>query len=386
MQCAAGQKVHRQPAKVDDVCISSVKRVKTVEGSPDQMMLCIICMKMKPRRTSGGEHVIPYAMGGSFTIRRVCLDCDNRLGNTADAGLINLSSIEQRRVELELAGHRGEPPHPLRSAMKTRLTSAADPMLRVKLRPGSQPGEIVGRTLPYVEFDVQRFPEGTLIQPARVYIDPTDVDKAEALAAQALRVAGISDDSAVKRMAREFADSLQHVEETHLFKQTIEVRVGGHEDGLLKIAYELAWYWLGDSWLDDPAAVAMRDKLNGRVPSGPIRGKIYDDANVGVVAMEGDPRVVHVGYVYPVDGQMVLFVRIFDLMTVGFAVTADASKYTVPEKNAIVMQNVERKYEETAFGPIEPGAVAWHHDPNRSGFNRLKRDRTKRASTEPPSK
>ena len=73
-------------------------------------MLCIICMAMKPKRTSGSEHVIPYALGGSFTIRRVCLDCDNRLGNIADAGLINLSTIERRRHELQLSGQRGAIP------------------------------------------------------------------------------------------------------------------------------------------------------------------------------------------------------------------------------------------------------------------------------------
>lgn len=334
----------------------------------DETMLCIICMTEKSRRKSGGEHVIPYSLGGSFTIDRVCVDCDNRLGNKVDAGLINLSSIEKRRAELELAGHRGTPPDPLRHALKMPLTSTADPMFRVRLQCGAEPGEVVAKMLPVVEFDVQRFPEGTLIQPSRVYIDPSDLNKAEALATRALRKAGITDEVAIEKMAREFAESLQTVEEMHTFAGQVEVRVGGHEDGLLKIAYELAWYWLGDAWLYDPAAVAMRDKLNGRVPSEPIRGKIYDDPDVAIIAREGDPRVVHVAYVYEHDGQLLTFVRIFDLITAGVAVSADASKYKVPNKNAIVMQNVQRQYEEVTFGPIEPGSVVWHHDPNTSRF------------------
>jgi hypothetical protein len=75
-------------------------------------MLCIICMTVKPRRTSGGEHVAQYAIGGSLTIDRVCIDCDNRLGSTADAGLVNLPVIEQRRAQLGLAGQSGNVPNP----------------------------------------------------------------------------------------------------------------------------------------------------------------------------------------------------------------------------------------------------------------------------------
>jgi hypothetical protein len=83
------------------------------EPSPTgpELMLCTICMTMKPVRKKGkGEHVFPLALGGSLIIDRVCLDCDNKSGAQIDAGLINLAAIHQRRVELELKGQSGKLP------------------------------------------------------------------------------------------------------------------------------------------------------------------------------------------------------------------------------------------------------------------------------------
>ena len=322
-------------------------------------MLCIVCMTVKQSRTSGGEHVVPYALGGSFTIDRVCLDCDNRLGNSADAGLVNLTTIERRRVELQLAGQSGVVPDPVRRTLKRKLVGVHDPKHRLVLREGLQPGEVVAKTLPHVEFAAQHFPEGMLIQATRVYIDPSDADKAEMLAKSALRKAGIKDEKAVEGIAREFAASLEPVEYLHEFKISVPVRVGGHQQGLLKIAYELAWYWLGDTWLDDPTAVAMRDSLNGRIPKTKLFGKLLDDPKAGVFAVDGDPRVVHFAYVAPFENRLVLFVHIFDLVAAGFVVASDAMKYEFPTMNAIVMQNLQRQYEETTFGPLAPGAVVW---------------------------
>lgn len=321
-------------------------------------MLCIICMTMKPRRTRGGEHVIPYALGGSFTIDRVCLDCDNRLGNVADAGLINISAIEQRRSELKLAGHNGVVPDPEAKLRKVPLVSQADPKHRIREVIDADTGETTMQTVSTVEFKVTRMDDGTLIEPGHIYIDPADRDKAEMLAASALKKARIRDEELVKRLSAEFAANLETVEGFAVFSKRVEIKTGGHQNGFLKIAYEFAWYWLGDSWLYSPDAIAMREMLAGKEPSTPIRGKIYDDPNLGVVAIGGDPRVVHVAYVYQFEGQLLVMMRIFDLFTVGFAVAAEAHQYHVPYLNAIVMQNVERRYELTHFG-VEPGAHVW---------------------------
>ena len=102
--------------EADATCSANLVQMASIEA--DGLMLCIVCITMKPPRSSKGEHVIPVALGGSLTIRRVCLTCDNRLGNTADAGLINLSSVEERRSELGLEGNRGGVPDPKRAELR----------------------------------------------------------------------------------------------------------------------------------------------------------------------------------------------------------------------------------------------------------------------------
>ena len=144
-----------------------------------------------------------------------------------------------------------------------------------------------------------------------------------------------------------------------------ETRVGGHEPGLLKIVYELAWYWLGDTWLRSDEATAMREIFAGQKPSTPLRGKVYNDGDAAIIALGGDTRLLHIAWLYRFENQLILFVRLFDLFTVGFVVAADASQYEFPERNAIIMQNVERQYEETQF-EMTSGQKVWEHNPSTS--------------------
>lgn len=322
-------------------------------------------MTMKPRRRSGGEHVIPYALGGSFTIARVCLECDNRLGNIADAGLVNLSTVEQRRHELELAGQSGAIPDPEGRAEKKPFVAKSNPKHRVRRELDPKTGEPVLRTMSYVEFDIQEVDGGILIQPAHVYVDVSDRDKAEMLAKSALRKAGLKDDALVEQVARDFAAGLREVQSSQVFERTVEARVGGHEPGLLKIVYELAWFWLGDEWLHSEEAIALRETLARRTPPTPVRGKIYKGGEVALLAIGGDPRVVHVAWLYRFENHLIVFVRLFDVLTVGFVISQDASQYCFPERNAIIMQNVQRQYEEVTFAG-EPGETVWEHDPGSS--------------------
>ena len=80
-------------------------------------MHCIICRQEKPERTGQGEHVIPLSLGGSWTIDRVCEDCDNKMGTRWDAGLAKLAVIEDRRLEFGLVGHSGRLPNPIRDGL-----------------------------------------------------------------------------------------------------------------------------------------------------------------------------------------------------------------------------------------------------------------------------
>jgi hypothetical protein len=333
------------------------------------LMLCIICMTMKPVREKGkGEHVFPLALGGSLIIERVCIDCDGRLGTKVDAGLINLAAIHQRRVELELKGQSGKLPEKDKHLIGKTIQDLDDPRHSVRWERDKNTGEAVPHINPYVEFLVDRQTDGLLIQPVAVYIDPSDIDKAPALARGALKRAGLTDEAQVERIATEFVATLESTVELKNYVMTVKVNPDVHRDALLKIAYELAWHWLGDPWLCDPVAILMREALNGNPQPG-IRGKIIDDADAAMETRGGDPRVLHVAWLMEFKGALTLWVRVFDVLAVAFVVSDSPTNYYFGERNAIVMHTLEGKYEETTFGAMEPGTVAWTHDPEQSGFN-----------------
>jgi hypothetical protein len=333
-----------------------------------ELMLCIVCMTMKRVRKKGkGEHVFPLSLGGSLIIDRVCIDCDNRLGTKVDAGLINLAAIHQRRVDLELKGQSGELPEKGKHLIGKTIRDVGDPRHSVRWK-RDKTGKAVPHTNPHVEFLVEKYDDGMLIQPGAVYIDPADMAKAPALARSALKRAGLNNEVEVERIATEFAASLESTIEQKNFVMTMQVNPNAHRDALLKIAYELAWYWLGDPWLCDPVAILMREALNGNPKPG-IRGKIIDDADAVMETRGGDPRVLHIAWVFEFGGALTLWVRVFDVLAAAFVVSDSPKNYHVGERNAIVMQTVEGRYEETKFDSMEPGSVAWLHDPKRSGFN-----------------
>jgi hypothetical protein len=334
---------------------------KLKNTAPDQI-LCIYCLQLKPRRVNG-DHVLPLAMGGSLLIDRVCTDCDNGHGTGADASFLKHAKIERRRADLQLAGHSGAIPDPDAAAYRQPLVSTTDPNVRVKMTK-TKDGRLIGKVLPYVEFEVKDIGGRKAVRPTAIILDPSDFDKFEKIALRALAKHGVIGDDALEAIGF-FAPTLTPTVATHEFTVTIEQRLGGHYDGILKMAYELAWHWLGDAWLNDPIAAAMRETLRGEQPSTPLRGKVYDDPDLIVMPVGGDPRVLHVAFIAEFNGQLAVMMRIFDVFAVGIVVSADAARYPVPAKNGVIMHTTQQKYEEIPFVP-EPGAVAWHHDPATS--------------------
>jgi hypothetical protein len=238
----------------------------------------------------------------------------------------------------------------------------------VRWERGKKTGEAVPHINPYVEFTVEQQSGGMLIQPAAVYIDPSDMDKAPVLARSALKRAGLNDETQIERIATEFAASLESTIEKKNYVMTVKVDPNVHRDALLKIAYELAWHWLGDAWLSDPVAILMREALNGDPQPG-IRGKIIDDADAVMETRGGDPRLLHVAWLMEFKGALTLWVRVFDVLAVAFVVSDMPNNYYFGGKNAIIMQTLANRHEEWHFGAMEPGNVVWSHDPKRSGFD-----------------
>lgn len=226
-----------------------------------------------------------------------------------------------RRNDHVLAGHRGVVPDPRASALSKPLVLDAETGHRIRLEPDEESGLHRARTLPVVEFEVLSAPNGAqLVHLKRFFVDEQDAAKVEMLVIGALKRAGVHDEADQKRIARALASSLQIVErENPSMEFSFETNLGGFKLGVLKIAYEIAWYWLGDPWLSDKRAVSMREALNGnQAPLTGLAGRIEEEPDKEWKFNGVESRSTHFIGLERRGNVYVVHIRLFDVLFAGF--------------------------------------------------------------------
>lgn len=316
-------------------------------------MLCIVCLT---EQASGREHVIPRSLGGSFVISRVCRKCDNRLGRHADMGLISQEHMVARRVRFHLKGHRGVVPDPVRDTLRSRGGHpASDPKHSVKLRTDDAGREFV-YSLPQVEFAVEEFP-GNLyrIECTRCILDERDSEKAEGIVKNALRRAGVRSEAVVEKTWQHFRQSLVVHQSTEAIVASVAMNTGGHQLGMTKIAYEMAWHWLGDAWLDDPTSDAYRKALR-KDPEG-LNGVLVTvltaEQLAGLTFIGLDDSRAHLVFLLKNDAGVYVAVKVLGALAVCFLVSRSPDIYLWPSTDFVIMDAVDRAHKFALMAEIK---------------------------------
>jgi len=329
-------------------------RTITLEGTSRDEILCIMCMFQKPRRNSGGEHVFPYGIGGSFTIDRVCEDCDNARGNDTDALLMKQEDIEARRVTLRLRGHNGSMPDPIAEAIRRPLPHPERPSERLKISRTADGASTV-ESVTHIDFHVIRHPDNQYEIRATedTVVNPRDNDTVAHRARSALKKRGVTNETVLDEGVRGFLASLETQHESVLVAVPIRKNRTGHQRGLLKIAYEMAWFWLRDSWLSDPTAIAMREVLNGDMTNAAcIEGNANVEMSGLLAAMGIDATRTHMAMLYLHSNRLTLTVRLWDTHSVAFFVSDTPENYTCPLHNIILLDTISRTNRHFSFATI----------------------------------
>ena len=114
-----------------------------------------------------------------------------------------------------------------------------------------------------------------------------------------------------------------------------EVRVGlslplnGYPRALLKIAYELACTWLGDTYLGDPMAEVIRDAVLGRMEmegSG-VKGRTFLGSEVSALLPWTAHPDSHIAFTSTVQGCILVSLKVFDTFSASFVVSERAALY-----------------------------------------------------------
>jgi len=192
-------------------------------------MFCVFCHRRLPDVTLTEEHVFPDAIGGRLVLKCVCKSCNDQLGSYVDNQLTEDFLVRMLRLGLCIPSKGGQIPSPLHEG-----TIKGHPDRKGTFHPnGDGTGQVTLQ--PLVERTTG--PDGR----ERVRVVATPQEAAEILRKIRERANRKARDIRVLEQRQETVRK-PVVSKTERSSPTNLVRA------LLKIAYELAVYWLGPSY------------------------------------------------------------------------------------------------------------------------------------------
>jgi hypothetical protein len=215
-------------------------------------MRCIFCSAERPPSL---EHIFSLAIGGTITTDRVCAGCNSVLGSRVDAALNDFLPVRTRRAELGLAGHGGEPPLMFEILLgDQKLIGPEANRIRTSLDKAT--GKLDHRQL-YHDADVVT-PDGKKAR--QITLDERDKDQIPKIIQRERKRHGLPPLSA-EELAAEASQFTVTTVNNPVVKVDISVSFAFLRHAMMKIAYELAFRWLGESYLADPLAAELREAI-----------------------------------------------------------------------------------------------------------------------------
>jgi hypothetical protein len=286
-------------------------------------MLCIFCGK---ERAPSLEHVFPLAIGlESVTTDRVCRQCNSTLGSRVDAALSDFFPIRMRRAKLKLAGNTGVPPewYEMFLGQAKLIGRTAD---RVQTTFNKATGKLDTRQLYHV-VDVIT-PDGRKAR--QVTLDARDKDQLPKIMKRERKRHGLPPRSD-EELAAAAANYTTTVVEHPLIQIQLSVSFAYLRHAMFKIAYELAFLWLGDVYLIDPLAQELRAAIchPDVASTDKLAGYIGEAENCDIFGKFWTPHEEHhLAYATNLMGSaIVIGVRVFDIYAAAIVVSYDPKRY-----------------------------------------------------------
>jgi hypothetical protein len=259
-------------------------------------MRCIFCRQ----ETAGSEeHIIPDALGGTISIRAVCKPCNSKLGHEVDDTLVNSFPAQLARFTLNIPNRDGKVPNPFGAG-----TTEDGRRVQVDIKDGIP--------TPKLHITKEKTETGE-----RWTIPAEDVAALPKMLARERKRHGQPElstadlDAEVKRLLAK----AEHHSERPMIQHAKPIDVSGWPAALQKMAYEFAWYWLGDDCLDDPAMMSLRQSLLSGTPSPAVRGRcaLGGGETKPPFIFWADQLGHHIAFLTEAEGQYFVGVRILNL-------------------------------------------------------------------------
>jgi hypothetical protein len=120
----------------------------------------------------------------------------------------------------------------------------------------------------------------------------------------------------------------QHVERPIIKHQPL-IDLIEFRNGVLKIAYEMAFLWLGESYIEDPTAATLRSVvLSGlEEKASGIAGWIDFGADRDPIAAWAKDKDCHIAFSCAVEGRICVCLKVFDVFSGVVFVTENSQRY-----------------------------------------------------------
>ncbi|MFI5020558.1 MAG: HNH endonuclease [Alphaproteobacteria bacterium] len=310
---------------------------------------CIFCLQ---ERSGNKEHVFPLAIGGRLTTDRVCGSCNAMLGSRVDAALSDNVLVRSRRAQLGLAGNSGTPP--AAHEMLLGVAKLAEhPERRVQIAFNKATGKLDIKAI-YHASDVV-MPDGAKAR--QIIVDEKDKDQIPKIIQKERERHGVPPLSAEQLAAevRRWTENVITVENPRvLIERSYSFAYVRH--ALIKIAYELAFLWLGESYLDDPSAAELRAAICDPDPASTdgLPAYVGDAEGCDAFKFWSPNKTHHLAYAVAWKYGISIAVRVFDVHAAVVCVTKDPARYltgrdTEAKLRFLAIEPVSGKMHDTSF-------------------------------------
>lgn len=292
-----------------------------------KIIKCIFCLKDKQE---SDEHVFPDGLGGQLIIKEVCKGCNDYLGKEIDTHLVNNLLMQFARFLYKIPGKKGILPNPIgKGVLET------------------EPDREV-----YYKFDKEGNPQSLYLVPQKIEaddgtsisfsVDASDENKLAGMINKTLERKGLptmSKEEVLENGTRQIIDKPKIL-------VNAEFNFNSYRKAILKIIYELSYYFLGPNFLEDPLAEIIRNYIkSSKLEVQGLKGSI------GLVKETGSNNQIfrqlaidhgHIAVMLKDQNKIYCYVNIFNKFEGTFLVSERAQNYK-DFKNIFIENDVVKK-------------------------------------------
>jgi hypothetical protein len=290
----------------------------------EERMKCIFCKKERKEDEFSSEHVFPESIGGSLQINTVCRACNSILGSDVDSKLTDHFFVKLIRYELGLTGKKGRIPLPFKQGELVRGPGDSQGPIRAVFRHDGKDRDLRGRVLPK-QFDPKITGRG--MEQHKFVASPEDAHHLVAMVQSFLKKQGLTELSKDEILAQ-----CKLVEaDPNLVEADVEIDTLRYKRAVAKIAYELAYQWLGVDYVEDPVAEKLRrfvlENLPGTSEATIVNGRVgFRPVRNSHELLSCQP-FTHIGRIKLSDGVLVCDISIFNLIRGSIIVSETPERY-----------------------------------------------------------